>query len=148
MTEAEIKSIALFAYFAFLDEARAVEAASRSLVLAEDKLKKDKSVTSSVAIVWATEKVWNELNGQLLRGHPTVNSDKNWILPKGFDFGPWKEFQKNATEDELLILIWSKILGFNDDEIAQGLGITEGTVRYRMARSLRKLGAMNQPTRR
>lgn len=148
MTEADIKSLALFSYFAFLDENRAMDAAGKALVLVSDKLKKDKQLKTSVAVVWATERVWNENQGQLLRGHPSVNSDKNWILPKGFDLGPWKEFQKNATEDELLVIIWSKILGINDEDIAQALGITEGTVRYRMARALRKLGAMTQPTRR
>lgn len=149
MNEGDVKALALFSYFAYLDDSRASDAASKALVFASERIRKNKSGASSgEAIVYATHKVWQELQGHLLRGHPTAAGQKIWQLPKGLDLGPWKEFQKNATEDELLVVIWSQILGINDEDIAQALGVTEGTIRYRMARALRKLGAMNQPARR
>lgn len=148
MNESDIKAIALFSYFAFLDDNRAMDAASRTFVLAMGKIKKNKILKSDQAVVWASYKVWKEQNGQLLRGHPSPTDGNKWVLPKQFDLGPWKDFQKNATKDELLVVIWSKIIGINDEDISQALGITEGTVRYRLARALRKLGSMTQPARR
>jgi len=65
-------------------------------------------------------------------------------VPEGLDLGPWREFQKSSSEDELLSVIWSKILKIDDDDISEGLGITQGTIRYRLGRALRKLGSMTQ----
>ncbi|MNT80198.1 hypothetical protein D3C72_2196280 [compost metagenome] len=70
--------------------------------------------------------------------------ESGWLIPEGVDLGPWREFQKTASEDELLTVIWSKILKLSDHEISEGLGITQGTIRYRLGRALRKLGSMTQ----
>jgi hypothetical protein len=78
------------------------------------------------------------------RGRPNTSVESGWLIPEGIDLGPWREFQKNASEDELLTVIWSKILKFSDLEISEGLGITQGTIRYRLGRALRKLGSMTQ----
>jgi Response regulator containing a CheY-like receiver domain and an HTH DNA-binding domain len=142
MSEADAQSIALFFYFAFLDDRRAVEASIQALAFCRDRKKKNPELPSSVAIVAATKTVWNRYKNRIARGRPNTSVESGWLIPEGVDLGPWREFQKTASEDELLTVIWSKILRFSDHEISEGLGITQGTIRYRLGRALRKLGSM------
>lgn len=144
MAEADAKSIALFFYFALLDDNKAIEAASQALALCRDRYQKNPDLKKNVAIVAATKIVWDRYKDRIFRGRPNTSVESGWLLPQGLDLGPWLEFQKMANEDELLAVIWSKILNISDGEISEGLGITQGTIRYRLGRALRKLGGMTQ----
>jgi hypothetical protein len=148
MGEAEAKSIALFFYFAFLDDRRALEASTQAITIFSDKKKRSPKfniqVNSQVLIVMSTFAVWKKHHLKLNRGHPNISADVGWVIPADLDLGPWREFQKLATQDEFLIVIWSKVLEIPSKDIAEGLGISEGTVRYRLGHALRKLGSMAQ----
>ena len=93
----------------------------------------------------ATKYIWEKQSGHFVRGRPNYSIESGWLLPENFDMGPWKEFQKSAQEDEMLILIWAKILKFSYDDISLGLGVSIGTLRYRAGRALRKLGSITNP---
>ena len=145
MSEIDVKSLALFFFFALLDERRAIDAAAVALENCRRRLSKDPQLKSSVALVAATKSVWEKNSGRFVRGRPNYSSESGWILPQNIDMGAWKEFQKSAQEDEFLCLIWSQILKISDEDISLGLGISPGTLRYRTGRALRKLGAMASP---
>lgn len=142
MNEVEVKAIALFFYFAFLSERRAIDASMEALSLLNEIKSKKPDIKSMVAFVAATDQVWEKNKTKITRGRINVAENTGWILQSQVELGPWREFQKHATYDELVILIWSKILKISDQEIAEGLSITNGTVRYRLGRALRKLGGM------
>lgn len=142
MTEVEIQSIALFFYFALLDDKKAIEVSSQAIALFREQIKRKPNVNRSVILVSCTKAAWDRVRTRVMRGRPNTSAESGWLTPVGADLGAWRDFQKNATEDELLTVIWSKILKLNDKEISEGLGITEGTIRYRLGRSLRKLGTM------
>lgn len=144
MGESEVKSIALFFFFAFLDDRRALEASTHAISICTAKKKKKPQFNSPVLIVMATFSVWTKHHLKLNRGNPNISTEAGWMVPADLDLGPWREFQKLATQDELLAVIWSKVLEISEKDIAQGLGISEGTVRYRLGRALRKLGSMAQ----
>lgn len=144
MTEADVQSIALFFYFALLDDQKAIEASSQALALGRARKQKNPDIKSSVLVVAATKAVWDKYKARVSRGRPNTSVESGWLIPEGTDLGPWREFQKSASEDELLTVIWSKILKLSDDDISEGLGITQGTIRYRLGRALRKLGSMTQ----
>ncbi|QDK36258.1 hypothetical protein [Bdellovibrio sp. NC01] len=144
MNEADIQSIALFFYFALLDDKKAIEASTQALAVCLDKKKRNPELKNSVALVSATKAVWDKFKVRVARGRPNTSVESGWLVPEGVDLGPWREFQKTASEDELLTVIWSKILKIDDQDISEGLGITSGTIRYRLGRSLRKLGTMTQ----
>ncbi len=144
MTEADVKSIALFFYFSLLDDQKAIEAASQALALCRARKSRNPELKSAVALVAATKTVWDKFKVRVSRGRPNITVESGWLIPEGVDLGPWREFQKSASEDELLTVIWSKILKIDDDDISTGLGITQGTIRYRLGRALRKLGSMTQ----
>lgn len=144
MTENDVKSIALFFYFALLDDQKAIEAASQALALSRARKHRNPELKNSVAIVAATKATWDKYKARVARGRPNTTIESGWLIPENVDLGPWREFQKSASEDELLTVIWSKILKIEDDDISEGLGITQGTIRYRLGRALRKLGSMTQ----
>lgn len=144
MGEHEVKSIALFFFFAFLDDRRALEAATQAIAVFSEKQKKKPVPENAVLIVRATYAIWSKHHMKVARGNPNISTESGWALPTDLDLGPWREFQKQSTQDELLVVIWSKILGISEQDIALGLGVSEGTVRYRLGRALRKLGSMAQ----
>lgn len=145
MIQIDVKSIALFFFYATLDEKRAIEAASTAFEQARKKLSKNPQMKPTVAIVAVTKQVWEENSGRFLRGRPNYSLESGWLLPEKVDLGPWKEFQKVSQEDEFLCLIWSKILKISDEDISLGLGVSIGTLRYRIGRALRKLGSISNP---
>lgn len=142
MSEKDIRLLALFFFYALLDNRRAAELTAQALHFCRQKKEKSPLIKNEILIVTATLKFWEKSQKNLLRGMPYFTADGGWILPEKVDIGPWREFHKNATEDELLIMIWVKILNFSFTDVSESLGVTEGTLRYRMARALRKLGAM------
>jgi len=148
MFESEIKSIALFFFFALLDDKKALVTASRASDIFYLRMKKNPNQSPSVTLVAVTKQLWDKSKGNYFRGRPQYSVESGWLMPAGFDLSPWKEFQKTAHEDELLALIWSKVLKISDADISLALGITEGTFRYRVGRALRKLGGMTQNLKR
>ncbi len=146
MTEVDVKSIALFFYFAFLDDKKAIEASVQALAFGREKKQKAPQTKDVVILVSATKTIWDKNKSRVNRGRPNTSIESGWVVPDEVDLGPWREFQKNASEDELLTVIWSKILKIDDNDISEGLSITQGTIRYRLGRALRKLGGMIQGT--
>jgi hypothetical protein len=142
MSEKDIRNLALFFFFALLDNRRAVDLTTQALVYCRQRKEKNPLISNNVLIVSATKKYWEKSQKAHLRGLPHLTADGGWVVPEKVEFGPWREFQKNSTLDELLIVIWVKILNISFSEVSEALGVTEGTLQYRMARALRKLGAM------
>ncbi len=145
MAEVDAKSISLFFFFALLDEARAIEATTAAIKNYKQRLSKNPQIRAAVATVAATYQIWDKNRNRFARGRHNFNSDSGWQFPENLDLGAWKEFQKTAQEDEFLALIWSQILKISDEDIALGLGISTGTLRYRTGRALRKLGQLTNP---
>jgi hypothetical protein len=82
-----------------------------------------------------------------LRPRPWTAGDgdaKGFLLPEDFELAIWVSFLAAADPIEVEAVLFSRILGFTDPEIARGLGVTEGTVRYRVGRALRHLGGFNE----
>lgn len=144
MNESDVRAIALFFYFAFLDDRRAIEASTHALAMCQEKLNRNQDLRHNVAIVASTQNIWNRYKVKMIRGKPNTSVESGWLIPSGVDLGPWREFQKNSAQDELLTVIWSKVLKISDQDISEGLGITQGTIRYRLGRALRKLGTVTQ----
>jgi hypothetical protein len=67
---------------------------------------------------------------------------KGFLFPVDFDMTAWVTFVNSAEQSESEAVLLSKIIGFTDEEIAAGLGVTAGTVRHRVGHGLRKLGGL------
>jgi len=144
MFDNEIKAIGLFFFLALLDENRALIASTKATDLFYRRMKKSPQTKPGIALVMVCRQMWEKSRGNLYRGRPRYNPDSGWLFPEGLDLSPWKEFQKSAPEDELLAMIWSQVLKISESDLSTALGITEGTIRYRVGRALRKMGSMTQ----
>ncbi len=71
--------------------------------------------------------------------------ESGWTLHPDVDIGSWREFLAESDGEVVEAVVFSKILNFKDQPISQGLGITIGTLRYRLGNGIRLLGLVAQP---
>lgn len=138
MYEAMIQPIGLFHYFTTLDEPLALQLTIRTYQRIS-KIKDLNSQQQRVELIRHCEKVYIQRSdkervqsSELLKG--------GFSFPLKLDLSPWRQFKKESHINEYHAVIWSRILGFSEEEIAMGLEISVGTVRHRIARGLRVLG--------
>lgn len=143
MSEHEIRLVGLFFFFTLLDDMKAVEAASQASDLYQLKIKRKQSTSGNVLLIQVIDEVWHKMRARFQRGRPHYSTNSGWVIPENIQMGPWKEFQKLSSEDELIAVTLNLILEFKEDEVASALGITTGTLRYRLGRALRKLGGLS-----
>jgi hypothetical protein len=145
MTKEQAKSVALFFYFAFPMDHNIVKIALNTISECRRQYRREKKsgdVDTATIIVFHTFRFWKKYKKTTAGPIRDQVLEAGWQFPKDLDMGPWKQFRKDADEEELVTLIWSHILGFSDEQIARGLGISVGSVRYRAGNGLRKLGAL------
>ncbi len=146
ITEQHVRWIALFFLFSLLDERVAAQATLKTVTALKARLPVEGTEDPSlmrIRIIEMCEKNRLNFKKQALRS-AHILTFSGWSLPDHVDMGPWARFQKEASEEELLSVIFSRILGFSDEEIAEGLKVTVGTTRYRVGRGLRHLGETNK----
>jgi len=59
------------------------------------------------------------------------------------ELGPWREFKRVAENEEFSAILWTLILEFPASRVAAGLRTTEGTIKLRVSRGLKKLGRLH-----
>lgn len=137
-----IEKIALFFYFSFLDETKANSATAHTIKSIRQQYvaqKKDDKKLTPAEFVAATENYMRKLS----RGTKATSlafSAGPIQLPPHSNWGPWFEFRKVASEKDFRALLYSKVLNISEEDIAEGLGLPIGTVRYRVGRGLKTLG--------
>jgi len=72
-------------------------------------------------------------------------NEHGFMVPTELDLSAWVSYMNTAEAEEVEAVLFSRVLRFSDEEIAQGLGVTVGTVRYRVGRGLRHLGGYVEP---
>lgn len=142
MLESQINSVALFFYFTLLDEDLADRFTRTAIGKIRDQIEKRDKKQESVdeVVVYQCSKLFEKARRENVLNTAHLSQKAKYILPTGLSFGAWRQFHKEASIEDLEALVWSRILGFQDAVIAQGLGVTVGTVRYRVGRGLRQLG--------
>lgn len=140
MDELAIRDIALFFFFCLLDEEKARDLSFRAVDEYYELKRKNISDKLPTLVVRATLKIWNKYHSKFEKGRPQITKQMGWSWPHDINFGPWMEYQKNAIPDEFIVCIWSFFLKYSDQDIADGLQLTTGTVRYRLGHSLKKMG--------
>ena len=140
---AAVRSILLFYTYLVPDEKVGLQLAKRtwkrlsregegSHIFSQDDQAKVVSITKRLFDEWRDSKSAHNFLIQ--------QSGKMWSTHVPLDL--WREFQKNADRETLTVVVWSMILNFSDAAIAQGLGVTVGTVRFRVSRGLRLLAEL------
>lgn len=144
MSDQQVQALLTFFQFALLNQVQAEEAAHEAY-LRISHLSKSKSVQKNqtpfeVLFVQTTQKVYSNLQKKPWRrkSREVVQSTLS-LGEDGSDLSPWRDFFKNATSDEVTILIWALILKLPIEHIATALDLTPGTLQHRLSRGVRKL---------
>lgn len=147
MKEAQIRSVALFFFYAFLDKSLAMKASVEALSLYNKRFKKRETHgPTEPLLVYSTYKVWKKYSKKRnIKAKDFKLSAEGWILPEGLKMEPWRELIKNTDPQLYLAVIWSQLLQVSDKDISEGLGVTEGSVRYRVGKGLKLLGQIVPP---
>lgn len=146
ISDSHVRWIALFFLFSLLDEKVAVQATQRtitSLKARTPEAVKEDEASFRVRLISTCFQFWSQYKKSVPKGKHLMTF-AGWSLPDHADLGPWARFQKEASDEELLSVVLSRLLGFSEDEMAKGLQISEGTARYRVARGVRLLGEMSK----
>lgn len=143
-TDERMRWIALFFLFTFLDEKTAVAAAEsaaaqiKALPTPPGPLVDE--MARRVELISTLRKTFEASRKGLARNRPVSMAHTVWVLPEGVDLRAWTKFHKDSSDGEVIAVVLSKILGFTDYEIADGLSISLGTARYRIGKGMRGLG--------
>lgn len=141
MKEDQLKQILLFFFFVTLSEQRAKDLARDAWFWCLDKKKKSPQLEPSHIALLSIERSWRDLAGESRTGVSSFSADSGWLLPHTLQFEPWKEFQKEASSEELFITVAAQILKFPEEVITKVIGLSPGTIRYRLAKTARKIGS-------
>lgn len=141
ISETQIRSVALFFFYAFMEESVATAAINKSLRKIEKSMRKEGEFSSfQAATVYWTERVWRRYKKRAK--YVNLGLDRMFSLPRDIDLEPWRQLQKEILPEEYLAVIWSSLLEFSHVEIAEGLGVSTGTVQHRTGIALKKLGSL------
>lgn len=135
---AVLEAVAKYFFFSCLDEQLSFAASLK--VLSELKSRNWLEVSHRSEWVRSLHRWKKKLNHVRARDWKHIPEHKGFVLPADFDISVWSSFLATGDAGECEAVLFSHILGISDQEIALGLGVTEGTVRYRVGRGLRHLG--------
>jgi DNA-directed RNA polymerase specialized sigma24 family protein len=143
ISDENVRQIALFYLFTLMDEKVALQAAHKTI--AQLKAANSKSGWSKSTVVKALARNYASHRKTLPR-HPQNASGSGpeaaMILPSGVDFSVWKRFSLDASEPETIVVVLVNILGFKEEDVAEGLGISLGTVRYRLGKGISQMAPL------
>ncbi len=143
MSDTQIKSVALFFFFAFFDELKALELTSRTVKLVRKNLR-DGSLDTNALIVKFAQKV---LAKESRKHEPSPPPQDLTIfqIPETMHLGHLHALRKRATLEEFSSLVWTRVLGLSEEAVALGLDSSIGTIRHRNSNALKTLGRSIPP---
>jgi hypothetical protein len=143
MDQELLRKVGLFFFFCILDEKKATQFAAEAVSQLYHKIQSE-DLPSEVLLIRVCHQLWKKKSIRSAAGSVFSTVFSTVSFQDGVDLNPWREFQKKAQDDELMSVIFVKILKIDLEKVAFALEISEGTLRYRLGRALRKLGSMNQ----
>ena len=137
ISEPSVKRALFFFSFGLLNDGLAKSAAAKTVRLC-GRLKKNVDGESVVDFVRISHSIWRKI--QKKKELITLESEICHI-PSSVQLSSWRDFKRSSSEEEFLTVLWTKVLEIPQEKVAEGLGVTVGTVRYRLSCGLKKLGA-------
>jgi hypothetical protein len=135
MDEKIIRSVSLYFYLNLFDPRLAFSASQKTLARFRDL-----ESNSNIDLIKIARKILTHAKGPKVFG-PGADAGE-FTIPKELNLKAWKSFKQISDSAEFEAVLWSRVLGFSDEDVAAGLDVTEGTIRHRVGRGLRELGQM------
>lgn len=145
LSENQVRSVALFFLFTVLDEHAALPIADRTSAMLKNKLGRvaEESIDAKRIVISTLRSQFSKIKKDLIRGQMSMTLTNSLVLPDDVSLAAWVKFHKEATDDELLAVVF-RILGFTEHDMAEAFDVSDGTARYRLGRGLRKLGEIQR----
>lgn len=137
----QAREIALFFLLSLLDQKQALQAAHKSIAQLKG-MKFEGETHSQAAISRVLHKTFESQRKMLSRNRPTEMSETAVRFPAGADFATWQKFHRASNDAEITAVVLTKVIGFSEDAVADGFNISTGTMKYRVAKGMRQLGAV------
>ncbi len=141
----QAREIALFYLLSLLDQKLALQAAHKSIAQLKS-IGSENGSHSQVDIARLLRKGFDLHRRMLARNQPTEMSPDAMQFPDGTDFQTWQKFHRASADGEITAVILTKVLGYPEATIAKGFGVSSGTMKYRVAKGVRQLGAILNKT--
>lgn len=137
---AYLQKLAQFFFLSTLDEEMAAlfsrRAAGEFLRKGRDASEPLSDRTFVQVCYFSLKKLWSEgLSDQAF----TVTYQKGWAFPEPVDLASWAAFRRQADLEEFTAVLFLRVLKIPENSVSQALGVTVGTLRFRLARGLRSL---------
>jgi DNA-directed RNA polymerase specialized sigma24 family protein len=121
-----------------MDEKTALQAAHKTV--SNLKLQHAQRPVSPVDMVRTLSSSLSAYRKLVPRNQPTAVADTVWHWPATIDPQAWVKFQKDAADVEIAALLLSLVFQYTPHQIAEGVGVSLGTARYRTGKAARQLG--------
>jgi hypothetical protein len=146
LSESQVRSVALFFLYAVLDEHAALPIADKTSAILKNKLSRvaEESIDAKRIFISTCKTQFDKIKKNLIRGQMSLTLSNALILPEDVSLAAWVRFHKESPDDELLAVIFSRIMGFTEHDIAGAMDVSEGTANYRLGRGLRRLGEIQR----
>ncbi len=140
MTDEHLRKILTFFFFATLDDQKAKHLSKKCWNWCVSKKKSQPKFSSDEILILGLSNLWSEIKNQPRNGITRVTQDSGWILNPNFKIEPWVAYQKNASEEEVFSILLYQVLKLNPELISKCLGLSKGTINYRVSKGVNKLG--------
>lgn len=134
------REIALFFLFSLLDQRVALSAAHKAIAQVK-ALSSENEPASRAAVARILKSGFDSHRRLLPRNQSVELSDSALSLPQGTDMPTWTKFHSTASDDEITAVVLTQILGYKEEEVAEGFDVSVGTMKYRISKGIRHLGA-------
>ena len=137
-----------FSFFlAFLDERLAAEISDRAAATFKSKNPKrldSDSPEMRHLTIDICRSLWESNKRRMSRKDMKPNLESFGKLPPKISLQPWIRFHKQTPDDEIISFIFTQILKFSEQEVADALKVSIGTLRHRISRAVRTLGNFSE----
>ncbi len=123
-----------FFFLLYLDEDLAIECTAKALRQFL-KIRRQHKITL-MAVISAMHTTSLKYRSRFTSFRSHIGYGQNVRIGPDLPFSKWLEIQRTLTFEELQVLIWREVLGFETDEIANAILISEGTLKFRLNQAL------------
>jgi hypothetical protein len=140
MRQEQARDIGLFFLLGLMDERVSLAAASRVIAKIKASEKTAMDLIPPADFIRACRESWKVHRRLIPRNQPVEFPTTAWILPPELDVSVWARYQKDAPDEDIMTILFSLVLGFSDEDLAEGFQTSTGTIRYRLGKGVRQLG--------
>jgi hypothetical protein len=140
MNEDHLKKMALFFFLLTLDEVRSRELCQQAWKKCLEMKNRNSKESADSVFVLVLAQFWEKLKNETRTGVSKFNQDSGWLIPADLKLEPWCVFHRTASHEEIWMTLLCQILRLPVSRVSELLGISQGTIRYRLARSVKRMG--------